>query len=51
MYQPLSIPAAWRGKELFERKDWAVKLASEEVAELRSVLDQPTGKPITETST
>ncbi len=48
MCQPLSIPAAWRGKELFERKDWAVKLASEEVAELWSVLDQPTGKPITE---
>ena len=22
MYQPLSIPAAWCGKELFERKDW-----------------------------
>ena len=48
MCQPLSIPAAWRGKELFERKDWAVRLTSEEVAELRSVLDQPTGQPITE---
>jgi hypothetical protein len=39
---PFSIPAAWRGPELFERDDWQCELGTQEIQELESTADAAT---------
>lgn len=43
MREPLRFPAAWKGRELFDRPDWLHDLSSAEVEEVREALARVDG--------
>lgn len=44
MREPLNIPAAWKGKELFSREDWLYHLTADDLAALDRYCDQVSGR-------